>query len=106
MAEIAYAVAVTFEDERTAEDWVRWLTGGHISDVLAGGATDAELIKLDGPGLAFEVRYHFPSREAFAAYERDHAPRLRGEAMERFPPDRGVVYRRSVAVLVARFGKQ
>ena len=101
MPEIAYTVTVTFEDGKTADEWVRWLTAGHIADVLAGGASDAELIKLDGPGLAFEVRYHFPSREVFAAYERDHAPRLRGEAMERFPPERGVVYRRACGVVMA-----
>jgi hypothetical protein len=103
MAQIAYTVAATFEDGNTADEWVRWLTGGHIADVLAGGARDAELIKLDGPGLAFEVRYHFPSRETFAAYERDHAPRLRAEAMQRFPPERGVVYRRTCGVAIANY---
>jgi hypothetical protein len=45
------------------------------------------------------VRYHFPSREAFAAYERDHAPRLRADGLRRFPPERGVSYRRSVGVV-------
>ena len=43
---IAYTVAVTFSNPGLAEDWLRWLTAGHIADVLAGGATDAEIIEL------------------------------------------------------------
>lgn len=100
MGRVAYTVTATFADAALAEEWLRWLTGGHIAEVLAGGATDAEMIELDGPQRSFEVRYHFPSREAFAAYERDHAPRLRAEGLRLFPVERGVTYRRSVGVVV------
>jgi hypothetical protein len=100
MTRITYAVTVAFQDERLAEDWLVWLTGGHIEEVLAGGASDAELTEADGPGRSFEVRYHFPSREAFAAYERDFAPRLRAEGLKRFPPEKGIVYRRSVGAVL------
>jgi hypothetical protein len=99
LTEVAYTVAVTFTDAAMAEEWLTWLRGGHIADVLAGGATAAEFVELDGPGRAFEVRYRFPSREAFAAYERDHAPRLRAEGLQRFPPERGVTYRRTAGVV-------
>jgi hypothetical protein len=103
MAEIAYTVAVTFTNPTLAEEWLRWLAGGHIDDVLAGGATRAEVIELDGPTRSFEVRYRFPSREVFAAYERDHAPRLRAEGLHRFPVERGVAYRRSVGMVTNTF---
>jgi hypothetical protein len=96
MPSITYTVTVAFDDSVLADEWLRWLTGGHIADVLAGGATDAELVELDGPTRAFEVRYHFPSRAAFALYERDHAPRLRAEGLRLFPPEKGVTYRRSL----------
>src|SRR5262245_2656312 len=96
MAVIAYTVAATFEDAALAEEWLRWLHEGHIANVLAGGATDAEVVALDGSIKSFEVRYHFRSREDFARYERDHAPRLRAEGLQKFPPERGVTYRRSV----------
>jgi hypothetical protein len=68
--------------------------------VLAGGACDAEIVQLDGPEPAFEVRYHFPSRAAFARYEKEHAPRLRAEGLRRFPVEKGVVYRRSVGQVI------
>ena len=79
---IAYTVAATFSDYGLAEEWLRWLEAGHIAEVLAGGASDAEIVVLDEPSLTYEVRYHFPSREAFANYEKEHAPRLRAEGLE------------------------
>src|SRR5215813_9149671 len=99
MQELVYTVAVTFADAALAESWLRWLRDGHVADVLAGGATAAEIVRMDGADCTYEVRYRFPSREAFAAYERDHAPRLRAEGLQRFPPERGVTYRRTAGVV-------
>src|SRR5262245_45904119 len=96
---IAYTVAVTFSNSSLVEDWLTWLKHGHIADVLAGGASDAEIIELEGPSPSFEIRYHFPSREAFANYEKEHAPRLRGDGLARFPVEKGIAYRRSVGVV-------
>lgn len=103
MATVVYTVAVTFQDKALADEWVTWLRDGHIAEVLAGGATAAEIVQLDEPGLAFEIRYHFPSRIVFQQYEKHHAPRLRAEGLERFPVEKGVTYRRSVGVLVESF---
>jgi hypothetical protein len=96
MPSITYTVTVAFDDSALADAWLHWLTGGHIADVLAGGATDAELVELDGPTRTFEVRYHFPSREGLARYEREHAPRLPAEGLRLFPPEKGVTYRRAL----------
>jgi hypothetical protein len=96
---IAYTVAAAFADAAVAEEWLGWLRAGHLAEVLAGGAVSAEVIEWDGPERAFEVRYRFPSREAFATYEHVYAPRLRAEGLERFPPGRGVSYRRMVGVV-------
>ncbi len=103
MGKVAYTVLVTFPDETMAKDWLGWLAEGHIAEVLAAGATDAEIAKLDGPGHSFEVRYHFPSREGFARYEKEHAPRLRAEGLKRFPVEKGVIYRRTVGTVVKTF---
>ncbi len=103
MAQIAYTIAVSFEVKSMAKEWLRWLMDGHVAEVLARGAADAEIVALDGPGCSFEVRYHFPSRESFARYEVEHAPRLRAEGLKRFPVQKGVVYRRSVAEVVDTF---
>ncbi len=96
---VAYTVAATFSDAALAEAWLAWLRGGHLAKVIAGGATDAEVVELDAAdGRAFEARYHFPSREAFARYEAEFAPALREEGLRLFPPEKGVVYRRTVGV--------
>jgi hypothetical protein len=103
MAEIAYTVYVTLPDAASAQAWLRWLREGHVAAVLAGGATAAAVIALDEPAHAYEVRYRFPSREAFDRYEREAAPRLRAEGLRLFPVERGVAYRRSVGVVTDAF---
>jgi hypothetical protein len=104
MATVVYSVYTTFTNRDLADAWLRWLRGGHIAEVLAGGALDAEIVELDTTGAdrSFSVRYHFASRESFAAYERDHAPRLRAEGLSLFPVEKGVTYRRTLGVLVDR----
>jgi hypothetical protein len=92
---IAYTVRCTFEDAAVADEWIAWLRHDHLAEVIAAGAIDAELIRLDGEPVVCEARYHFADRAALAAYERDHAPRLRAEGLRRFPPERGLRYERS-----------
>lgn len=101
----AYTVVVEFSDPTVAEEWLGWLRAGHLVEVLACGATDAELIELTGPPprRRFEVRYHFADAAAFAAYEQQHAPRLRAEGLARFPPERGVSYQRSMGQVLGRW---
>ncbi|MBL8794771.1 MAG: DUF4286 family protein [Planctomycetia bacterium] len=103
MSEIAYTVTATFPDREIADEWLRWLRGGHISEVMAGGATAADIVALDAPPLTYDVRYRFPSREAFERYEHDHAPRLRAEGLQLFPLERGIVYRRTVGTILDGF---
>jgi hypothetical protein len=105
MPTVVYTVYTTFTDSSLADAWLRWLRGGHIAEVLAGGALDAEIVELDSTTSerSFAVRYHFASRETFAAYERDHAPRLRAEGLKLFPVEKGVTYRRTVGVVVEKY---
>ena len=102
---IAYTVTCEFDDRNVANEWISWLRDEHLAEVLACGALDAQVIRFDrdaapapgsGAGAKCEVRYHFQSREAFAAYERDHAPQLRATGLERFPASRGIRYQRSL----------
>lgn len=79
-------VRAEFDDEALRQAFISWLVeGGHARDVCAAGATRAEVLRLDGTPARVEVRYDFESREAFARYERDHAPKLREEGKTRFP---------------------
>jgi hypothetical protein len=100
----SYTVAAEFDDLAVADEWLAWMRGGHLQDVCDAGAIDAEAIRVDtapGDAARCEARYHFASREAFARYERDHAPRLRAEGLARFPASRGVRYVRSTGEVVA-----
>jgi hypothetical protein len=109
MKNFFYTVTATFRDPAVAHEWIAWLREGHVAEVLAAGAQDAEVVELDvAPGFAervVEVRYHFDSRDAFAAYERDHAPRLRAAGVSIFPPERGITYRRATGEVVQRWDR-
>lgn len=97
----AYIVRCEFADPTVGEAWAAWLRDEHLADVCNAGALDAEVIRVDTEPTCYEVRYHFASRDAFATYERDHAPRLREEGLKRFPPERGVTYTRTTGEVVA-----
>ncbi len=99
----AYTVRCEFDDPAVAQKWLRWLESEHLADVCAAGALGAEVIRLDGKPVCCEVRYRFASREAFAAYERDHAPRLRAEGLKRFPPELGLRYTRTTGECLTRY---
>jgi len=79
-----YVVRAELDDPELAARFRRWLVEGHMAEVCRAGAVSAELVLVDAPVPTFEARYVFPSREAFAAYERDHAPRLRAESAAMF----------------------
>ncbi len=106
MPVLRYIVGVTLPDQTTADRWLAWLRDGHIAEVMAGGATSATIIQFTEPPLTFEIDYRFPSAATFAEYERDHAPRLRAEGRQSFPPENGIVYRRTTATIIDEFGVQ
>jgi hypothetical protein len=103
MPEIAYTVTARCDSEQTLRSYVEWLTSGHIQAVLRGGATRARVIRsadADDPRRV-EVRYDFPTQEAFETYVADHAPALRAEGLERFGPGSGVEFVRSLGRIEA-----
>lgn len=99
MPRIAYTVKCQIRNPDLAEKWLEWMKNEHIADVLAAGANDAELIKLESlidPSVScFEVRYHFENKDAYDAYLKNHAPTLRQKGMDKFPVDEGLVYSRT-----------
>ncbi|MBX3192199.1 MAG: DUF4286 family protein [Labilithrix sp.] len=81
----SYVVRTAVESPRAFDAYVAWLRVTHVADVCDAGASDAELVLIDvGPGepRVVEVRYVFASREAFDAYLKNHAPRLRLDGMQ------------------------
>jgi hypothetical protein len=91
-----YVVQCTFApgSDAVANDWVSWLRAQHLADVLRAGARSAEVIRIDGPELRYEVHYRFASLEDFRQYEEREAPRLRAEGLQRFPLELGLRYER------------
>ncbi len=101
---LAYTVAAQFTDPNVALEWLDWLKGGHVEEVLAGGAISAQIVLIENDQDAmkkFEVRYLFPDGDAFKSYESLLAPRLREDGLKKFPPERGVTYRRTVGHVLA-----
>ncbi len=93
-----YTVRCEFHgnDPQIIDRWLSWLRDPHIADVVAGGALDAEVVKMNSVTPTFEIRYRFPSRQAFDRYQAEFAPGLKTEGLRLFPPDAlGLVYSRS-----------
>jgi hypothetical protein len=55
----------------------------------------------DAAPAIVETQYVFPSRKAYDAYIRDHAPALRADGLKHFPPESGVTSERQVAEIAA-----
>ena len=101
MSLIAYTVSCTIADEGKVASWLAWLRGGHIQEVIAGGAQSAQIVRLDsGTAATYEIRYIFPDRKTYDAYIRDHAPCLREDGLKRFPPEDGFSYSRSLGEIL------
>ncbi len=99
-----YSVRSTFTNAAVRADFLAWLSGGHLADVVNAGALDAEVVEFelaaDAPADAIadvETRYHFSSRTAFDAYTNGPAVPLRAEGMTKFPQSRGIVMTRGFA---------
>lgn len=95
---IRYGVRIETPSLAIADELLVWLTHDHVGEVVRAGAIDAEVVQLE-PTI-FEVRYRFASREAFDAYDRGPAERLRAEGRARFGPERGVRMSRSIGEIV------
>ena len=102
MPAIAYTVVATLPDEGVAREYIAWLDGGHVDEVVRGGAQSGMIVRIEDPStpIRVETRYIFATRERFEEYLRTTAPRLREEGLRRFPPERGVTFERRIGVVV------
>ncbi len=100
MARVAYTVTAILPDTPTRDLYEAWLLGGHVQQVLAGGAEAAQVVRLSEPPLAVQSRYEFASEGAFERYLQDHAPALRADGLARFGSVSGVTFRREVGTIL------
>lgn len=96
-----YSVRSSFSNHEVRAEFIAWLAGGHLADVVKAGALAAELVELEPPAGGapgdVESRYHFASREAYETYAAGPAVALRAEGAARFPVERGIVMKRDFA---------
>ena len=83
---VSYVVTATLPSETLALEYVAWLLGGHTRQVVAGGASRAEVVHLTDPASPprVQARYVFPSRAALDRYLSEFAPALGAEGIARW----------------------
>jgi hypothetical protein len=87
MPAVKYVVTSTMKSHDVVEEFVSWLTGGHVQALLAAGASSATIAHIDseiGGTFIVEVEYIFPSRESLESYFAGPAIPLRQEGKELF----------------------
>ncbi len=95
---VIYAVTATVPAS-VQEAYLTWLLDGHVAAVLAGGALQAWVTRLDGDPPRVESRYRFANRAALDHYLVHTAPGLRAEGSARFVEPHGVVFTREIGIL-------
>jgi hypothetical protein len=86
---IIYSVTVNIE-QPLAEDWLLWMLGTHIPDVMHTGCfLDFNLQELLEPEpqegtVTFNIQYICPNQDALRAYQAEHSARLQAEHSERY----------------------
>jgi len=85
---IVYNVTVKIKSNLAAE-WRQWMEKTHIPDVIKTGLfSKYQLCKIlheeeDG-GTTFAIQYFCKNMEDFQQYQKEHAPALQKEHMERY----------------------
>lgn len=99
---VSYTVTATLPSEEVASEYLAWLEGGHVEEVIRHGARSATIVRLVDPAepIRVETRYVFPTRALYEDYITRHAPTLRADGLRRFGPDRGVSMQRRVGWIV------
>lgn len=77
-------------DESVHDEWLRWMKEIHIPDVLATGKflnakMSKVLVEEEMGGITYSVQFTTLNKETLEKYYVEDAPRLRGDALKRFP---------------------
>jgi len=100
---IHYRVRATLPTEDLARSYVAWLEDGHVDQVIDAGAHNGMIVVLetepDAP-IQVETHYVFSTRARFDEYLQRHAPRLREGGLQRFGPETGVAFERTIGEIL------
>jgi hypothetical protein len=97
---VSYEVIMTVRDDLVAA-WDQYLPG-HTEDVMASGCFESAEIERTEDGR-YRCRYTAASQAMLDRYLADHAPRLRADALAKFPV--GVETSRAVWTRVRHFAR-
>ena len=81
-----YNVTVTI-DASIQEEWLAWMKGSHIPDVMKTGFfVENRICKLltEETETTYAIQYTFQKMDDLSEYQKSHAPRLQKEHMEKF----------------------
>lgn len=88
-ARILYNVTVNISDERH-DEWVQWMLGHHIAEVLRTGLFIRYKMALlltrlpEEEGTTYAIQYYLRSQADYDTYQLVYAPALQREALDRF----------------------
>lgn len=93
---ILYNVTVNV-DEAIAAEWVNWMKGHHMPEVMATGCfEDSRIFRLlsaeEQGGLTYAVQYFAASMEDYERYQENYAAALQADHINRYK-DRFVAFR-------------
>jgi hypothetical protein len=95
-----YNVTVTIEDS-IHDEWLRWMKGKHIPDVLGTGCfVENRICRLitQETEITYAIQYTFHKMEDLTTYQQEHAPRLQKELSEKFK-DQYAVFRSILEII-------
>ncbi len=86
---IIYSVTISL-DRGIEQNWLAWMQETHIPEVMATGHFEdysfQQLLEptVDPEMVTYNVHYHCATIEAYRAYEKNHAPKLRQAHEDRY----------------------
>ncbi len=86
---IVYSVTVNVDDS-IAEDWLNWMKGTHIPDVMKTGFfLQYRLLKVighaaDETGVTFNIQYDCSNMKDLHEYQAHHSPKLQQDHNDRY----------------------
>jgi hypothetical protein len=85
---VVYNVTVNI-DEEVHDDWLEWMIGVHIPDILKTGLfIDARISRLDieeeKGGVTYSIQYTLQSQQHLDEYQEKHAPDLQQQHRDRY----------------------
>lgn len=90
-------------DESIASDWLQWMQQEHIPRIMDTGCfSEFKVVRLldidDSEGPTYAVQYFASTMDDYQLYQRQHAPRIRKESIDKWG-DRFIAFRTLMEVV-------